>query len=154
MPTMTEVQRRESLMQAQICCGSLGGALALWGIAPAFVHRIATGHSPGPEIIISGGVGLAMGIFCFWLSMLIGKNNRQALWGAFGVALFLVTGNVMTWMLVGSQAVSIFVGVLAAGLALTSWYALHILDDKPMPTQLDVEQPKRESTGRKTARSC
>lgn len=132
MPTMDQIRRRESLMQAQICCGSLGGALALWGIAPAFIHRLATGHVPGFEIIVLGGAGVAMGAFCLWLNLLIGRNNRNALWGAFGVALFLVTGNLMTWMLVGSQAVSIFVGILAAGLVLTSWYALHLHRDEPL----------------------
>lgn len=147
MPTMTEVQRRESLMQVQICCGSLGGALALWGIAPAFVHRMATGHPPGFEIIIMGGLGLSLGIFCFWLSMLIGQNNRQALWGAFGIALFLVTGNVMTWILVGSQAVSVFIGILAAGLALTAWYALNTMDDEPIHKPFHVEPPESGASG-------
>jgi hypothetical protein len=126
MHTLESIRRRESILQTQICCVSLGGALALWGVAPAFVHRLATGRIPEFEIILLGGIGMALGAFCFWLNFMISKRNRNALWGAFGVALFLVTGNVMTWILHGSQSVSIFVGILAAGLALTSWYALHL----------------------------
>lgn len=132
MHTLESIRRRESILQTQICCVSLGGALALWGIAPAFVHRLATGRVPEFEIILLGGAGMALGAFCFWLNFMISKCNRNALWGAFGVALFLVTGNVMTWILDGSQSVSIFVGILAAGLALTSWYALHLHQHTPI----------------------
>jgi len=145
MPTIDDVRRRESLTQVQICCGSLGAALALWGIAPAVIHRFATGHPPSLEIILLGGLGMTMGVFCLWLTMLIGQNNRHALWGAFGVALFLVTGNVMTWMLVGSQAVSIFVGILAAGLALTSWYALNHYQEHPI--REDAQSDSAQESG-------
>lgn len=131
MPSLDEIRRRESLLQVQICNGALGGALALWGIAPALVHRMATGRPPGMEIILLGGAGLALGAFCLWLNLLIGHKNRNALWGAFGVGLFLVTGNLLTWILLGTKAVSIFVGIMAAGLMMTAWYAIHLHRELP-----------------------
>ena len=114
----------QSLRTAQIMCLFFGVALLTWGLAPAIVPSLVTGHWPRAEAFTVGGLTICLGLSFLVLGVLVGRRVTWALWTVFltSLALLLVTIALMAmgWF----KMASVYPMLLSAGTAGASWLAV------------------------------
>ena len=122
--TNTERKRRQTLRTAQISSVLFGVGLLTWGLAPAVVQRISTGHPPLLEMLAVRSLTLLLGVGLVVLGVLIGRGVGWALWVALLVSLGLLAGALSIAALWGATTPGLFPLLLALSTAATSGLAL------------------------------
>jgi hypothetical protein len=77
------------LLAAHTSCLCLGLTLLLWGLAPAFVQRLATGQAPGLGMFISSGFVFVLGGVFISFHVLIRRGVRWSAWSAYFLSVAL-----------------------------------------------------------------
>lgn len=108
---------------AQVSCLCLGLALAAWGLAPAVMERILTGHAPSLEAIAVRSMTLLTGVAFIGLHVLIRHDVAWALWSACALSSLMLLATLLAVLLGESGAVSIFPLFLASCTAFSTWLA-------------------------------
>ncbi|MBN2445632.1 MAG: hypothetical protein JXO22_02830 [Phycisphaerae bacterium] len=101
-------------------CLMLGAALAVWGVAPALMHRLITGQTPTLGVLGFGSASLAIGAMYLGLYLLIRQGARYAVWLALILGALLLLADLGLWMTLGARYVSGFVLLLAGAVVATA----------------------------------
>lgn len=119
-----EKKARQAQWNAQVTTAFYGLAMLVWGLAPAAVHRLASGYTPPPSTFAVGGLTMALGVVLLVLSALISRKVAWALWTVLVLSSVLLLGSLTLIMVGGAGIPSIFPLLLAGCTAGTCWLAL------------------------------
>ncbi len=131
MPVMVQPEQDQFTTATRVGCTVLGGAMIAWGIAPAFIYRVATGDAPSSQMLAMGSFSVLVGFTFVGLSVLLCRYVRWALWATFWLSSTLAVATLMVWMVYGPVMVSQFVLILGGGTAASAGVAL--LTERPKP---------------------
>ena len=120
----TDKKARQALWNAQVTTAVHGLAMLVWGLAPAVVHRLASGYTPPLSSFAVGGLTMTVGVALLGLSILISRRVAWALWTVLALASTLLLGSFVLIMVGGAGIPSIFPLLLAACTAGTCWIAI------------------------------
>ncbi len=126
--TPTPLWRPEhSLLLAQAACLSLGTGLVLWGLAPAVIERIVTGHTPPLAMLAMNALIFLLGSAFLLSSFMIHARRRWAAWFAFGLAVMLGGAGVAIILATGMRSSSSFLLLISAVTSFSTWLAIDAL---------------------------
>ena len=120
----SEKKARQALWNAQVTTAVHGLAMLIWGLAPAVVHRLASGYTPPLSSFAVGGLTMTVGVALLGLSILVSRQVVWALWTVLALATALLLGSFVLIMVGGAGIPSIFPLLLAACTAGTCWIAI------------------------------
>ncbi len=126
----TTWQPEDSLLFAQVSCLCLGVGMLIWGLAPAIVQRLVTGHAPDWDVFFVDSVVLLLGVAFVGLQALVARAVRWAVWTAFAISAMLAAAGLALTTIVGMRLTSSFLVLLSGWNAFACWLAIGALARK------------------------
>lgn len=117
-------QPDHSLLLGQISCLCLGVGLIIWGLAPAVIERVVTGHTPSLDLLATNSLLLALGAVYVLMQVFIRRRRNWAAWFAFTLSVLLAGGGVAIIVATGMRFASTFLLMISAITALATWLAI------------------------------